>query len=93
MSQAHGIKETLEILSFMKGLAIGVESSMKDGKIDVFDMVHFLRVSPSLIAAVNGLDRVSCELKDLDSKERDMLLQEFQDVLSLFVRALKKGTK
>lgn len=90
---SHSIKESLELVSFLKNLALTIESSMKDGKVDLFDAVSAIQLAPSLIAAVNGIDLIKDELKDLDSKEKDMLLQEFKDAIFLFVRAIKAGRK
>ncbi len=88
---AEGIKESLEVVAFLKNLSLAIESSLKDGKVDLFDTIQAIQLTPSLLAAVNGLDKIKDELKDLDSKEKDMLLQEMQDAIFLFVRAVKSS--
>lgn len=84
-----GIKESLEVIAFMKNLSLSIEASMKDGKVDILDTIHVIQMAPSLLAAVNGIDQIKGELKDLDQKEKDMILQEMQDAVFLFVRAIK----
>lgn len=90
---AQGVKETLEVISFFKTLALTIEETLKDGKVDLFDSISAIKLTPSLIAAVSGFDKVKEEFKDLDSKEKDFLLQETQDALFLMIRALKLTVK
>ena len=86
-----GIKETIEVISFLKSLSLAIESSMKDGKVDIFDTMQAIQLAPSLMAAVNGIDHVKEEIKDLDQKEKDMIIQEMQDAVFLFIRAVKSA--
>lgn len=90
---SKGIKDSLELLSFLKSLASTLDESLKDGKIDMFDVLGSIKLEPSLAIAIDGIDEIQAELKDLNDQERQHLIQEFKDVVTLFVRALKTAQK
>ena len=84
-----GIKETTEVVTLLKKLALAIESAKKDGKVDIFDMISLIQLAPFVMDAMNDSDQIKIELKDLDSKEKDFLIQEMQDAIFLFIRAFK----
>ena len=89
-SQEIGIKETLDLIQFLKDFALCFEASLADGKIDLFDSVNALKLAPELVEAIRGSDQIKSELLNLDPKEKDFILQELKDALFLLVRAVKK---
>ena len=83
-----GIKETLEVIELVKDLADAVHASKADGKLDVFDMVHFLKITPSIFNAVRGSSEIKLELSDLNDEEKEILLKAVQEAILKIVTAL-----
>lgn len=89
-----GIKETQEVIAFVKILSETIEDAKAGGSIDIFDIVKAIRLISPLTAAVNDSDKIDDELKDLDRDEIQQLLASMQEAITALVRALtkKEGT-
>lgn len=66
---ALGIKESLEVESFLLGIGQSVQKSLEDGKFEVSDALHFVTPLMLLQPALEGIGQVPAELKDLDMVE------------------------
>jgi len=66
---ATGIKETKELLRFVFSLANAVKQSMADGSLTLWDAKNFVEPLSLLVDAVDNLDQILPELKDLDDQE------------------------
>lgn len=64
-----GIKELSEAVSFMCSLASAISDAAADGKVTVADAVKLMPVLYKLPSALDGLDEVVNEAKDLSSEE------------------------
>lgn len=70
-----GIKETKELVKFGLVLGKALAEALADGKVDLTDALKFLPVLRELKDAVEGIDQVPTELKDLDDAEKKELLE------------------
>jgi hypothetical protein len=87
MDKTYGIEQVLELLQFVKDLALCIEACKSDGKVNAFDLVHVIKLSPSLISAVRGAGDVHLELKDLNGEEMEILLKKLQEAMFELVGA------
>ncbi len=69
MSEAKGVKETKELISLGIALEKAVVAAKADGKIDINDLPLLLAVLPKLQPAIDGIDQIPAELKDLSAPE------------------------
>ena len=79
------IKNTLEVIDFGMAIAQGVFGALKDdGKITIGDLPQLMPALVAMPAAIEGIDQLPAELKDLDEKEvtliRDHVLAKLPDV-------------
>jgi len=83
-----GINETLEVVQFVKDLATAIDLAKADGALNVFDLVHVLKISPALLLAVRGSGDVKLELNDLNGEEKEIVLKAVQEAIFKLVEAL-----
>ena len=83
-----GIEETLEVIQFVKDLATSIDSAKADGNLNIFDLVHILKISPSLMTAVRGSGDIKLELNDLNGEEKEIVLKAVQEASFKLVEAL-----
>ncbi len=87
MAEAHGVKETLELLSSLSALVDAVDEVLADGKLSLGDVA----VIPGLILAlkpgVEGISSVKDELSELSKEELQQVLAGVVDL------AVKIGEK
>lgn len=76
-----GIKETKEVVRFGCAILNACGKSMQNGQIDLKDIYHFLGVYRLANDALQGIEKVPAELKDLDQKEletiKTLIISEF----------------
>lgn len=84
------LKETLEIYGALDSMTRAIDESLKDGKLNVMDIPTFIPVLPSLWRAINGIDGVAAELKDLNEDELKILTMRSVKTVSDFIKVLKK---
>jgi len=82
-----GIKDTKELLVFLFLLgAVAKEAKENDGKINYMDAILLMKLMPSVGPALDGIDQIPSELKDLDQVELDELAvtvaEEIKKVIS-----------
>lgn len=85
---SYGIDETQDVIKFVGDLAGVIESAREDGKLDIFDAIKLLSLSPSAASAVKGSGQIGKELADLTGEERDLLLAGLKDAIFKLVGAL-----
>lgn len=86
MAESKGIKEMLELIEGLKQLLLVGKAVMKDGKIDMSDLVHLsglMAKQAELVAAFQGLSELKEEAKDID-------LAEAQEVILALLAAAKE---
>ena len=71
----EGIKETKEMLGLVIAVGNGVGASLNDNKISIFDLRHFVNALNVSKAAVDNAKNIPKELKDLDEKEKQELVE------------------
>lgn len=80
----YGIKETTELLVLLAKLASVTKKAIDDdGKLSLGDAAKFVELIFPLINAVTGIQEVPKELADLDSDEKDQLLEAVKSSLDL----------
>lgn len=84
----EGIKETEDVIKFVSDFAEAIAAAKSDGVINIWDTALAVGLTPSLIGAVKGADRIDDEFKDLNGEERDQLLVEFKNAFLKLVGAL-----
>lgn len=79
MSEAYGLKETKELVSF--GISVGhaIDLSLEDGKIGLDDAIHFYKAVLAAGDAFKDVKMVPKELGDMDAAERSELLSYVQE--------------
>ena len=87
MDNKMGIKETKEVIDAVLGVVKLGQEVLADGKINSQDLSIVLAHAPSLAqsihAAVDGIDKVLPELKDLDGSEAAELATHVMAKLSI----------
>lgn len=76
---AVGVKELKEVFAGVGLLVKTYKDAMKDGKIDLQDLpvlVNLATESGKLVDAVEGVDKIGDEIKDLDGEEAVELVRE-----------------
>lgn len=75
VKQPLTIKETKELLVFLFQLGSVVkEAKENDGKVTYMDSVLLMKLLPTVGPAIEGIDQVDDEIKDLDATEVDQLV-------------------
>ena len=77
----HNIVEALE---GMKLLAVDAKAVLKDGKVDLADLpvaMALFAKADVIVKAVEGIDQVVAEVKDLDPAEAQALLAKVLEVM------------
>lgn len=69
-----GIEETQDVLDAAISVANSVILSLADGKLNLFDVVHFIKPITKLPQAISGLEFVPSELDNLSPAELDELI-------------------
>lgn len=70
------VKESLELLDGVKVVLVAGKKVMADGKVNLQDLpvaVELLQKINVLVAAVDGIDKVPAEIKDIDIAELQLL--------------------
>ena len=71
----YGIKETLDVINLLQQISVFVREAVSDdGYINLKDIPKLFKLYASLREAIKDIDKVTLELKDLDSKETQLLL-------------------
>jgi hypothetical protein len=82
--ELKGIKESLELLQGIKVLAVDAKKIMANGKLDLSDLgvaMDLLKQLGTLSSAVQGIDQISSEVKDLSPEEVNQLAQKVLEVV------------
>lgn len=73
MSEEKGVVQVQEVADLLLAVVKGVKAVKADGKVDLADLGQLVALAPSLIAAVDKIDEVPAELKDLSEAEATAL--------------------
>lgn len=68
-----GIKNTQEIISLAVSLSLAVKGAQADGKINAADVGQLISVVPTIAPALEGINEIPHELKDLDAEELETI--------------------
>lgn len=71
---SFGIEETLDVVDFGVAIANGAVKSLKDGKVGISDIPHFISPLIKLPTALTGIDKVPAEIGDIDDVELEKLI-------------------
>lgn len=69
MAEETGVVQTQEVADLIIAVVNGIKAVKADGKVDLSDLGQLVALAPSLIAAVDKIDQVPVELKDLSEAE------------------------
>lgn len=81
--ESNGIKETLELLQGIKDIAVDAKKVLKDGAVNLADLpiaMELLGQLGELSAAVQGVDQVVAEVKDLDAGEINQIVAKVLEI-------------
>lgn len=87
-AKTYGIDETQDVIKFVVELAVVIEAAKEDGKLDIFDAIKLISLTPAAASAIKGSDQISKELGDLTGEERDALLGSLKEAIFKLVGAL-----
>jgi len=85
MSELKGIKETLELLEGVKVLVLESKKVLSDGKVSLSDLpvlLGLLQKFSVLNAAVQGVEDVIAEAKDLSSDEANIVVSKVLEIVA-----------
>lgn len=85
-----GIKESLELLEGVKLLALDAKAVLKDGKINLADLPILLAAISqfgALTAAIQGVNLILPEVKDLDQDEVNQLAGKVLEIVAVIKAA------
>lgn len=83
-----GIKETEEVIAFIKALAETIQEAKADGSIDIFDAMRAIKLMLPLTHAAQDAIKIKEEMKDLDKAEIETLLAEMQVAVFAIIKAI-----
>jgi hypothetical protein len=83
------IKESLDVVDVLKKVASIISDVKSDGVINFWDVIHLVKLYKSVSIAIENADKIKEELLDLDSQEKNMLIQEMQDAIFMVLKAFK----
>lgn len=83
-----GITETQEVIALVKSIAGLIKDAKADGKMDIFDAMKAFTLTPDLVSAIQGSDKIDDEMADLTGEEKDFLLAELKTAVFALVEAL-----
>jgi hypothetical protein len=69
--EKRGVKELSEAVVFAIGLGEAVDAALADKKLDLADLGLLVGPFTKAPAAIEGLDQVGAEIKDLDAAEME----------------------
>lgn len=84
------IKETLEVLDGLKVLAVTGKEVLADGKINLADLGKLSQLASdfgTLKDAIEGINDVDDELKDLDSSEAQQIVAKVFEIVTVLKNA------
>lgn len=89
-----GLKDTEEVVEAVKAIITFAGKVFEDKKVSVADLGHFINFAtdgvPKIVAAVEGIDNIDDEFKDLDQEEVVKLAAIGYGVLMAAKDAFKK---
>ena len=83
-----GIKETQEVIEFIKVLAETIIEAKADGSIDMFDAMKGIKLIMPVTHAAKDAIKIKEEMKDLDKEEIEILLAEMQAAVFAVMKAI-----
>lgn len=75
-----GVKNVLEVVNFAIALEKAISQAKADGKIGIEDAALLFPVVPLLAPAIDEIDQIPAELKDLDEAELEQLVAEVSKI-------------
>jgi uncharacterized membrane-anchored protein len=83
MSEAKGVKETLEVLEGFKVVAVPVKAALKDGfqPSDLAQALEIIKKYQVVLDAIDGAADVVGEAKDLDPVEASVVAAKVFEVI------------
>ena len=81
-------KNTTEILDVIGTLALAIKEAREDGSIDYWDAPKFLKLLPAAHKAIDGMNLVVQEVKDLDLQEAQDLTAKLVEVMTALLDAV-----
>jgi len=85
MEAKVGIKESMELLEGVKALGVHGKALLKDGKISVADLPLVMALvadAQKIVDAVQGVEGVLPEMKDIDEAEAKALVEKVFEVIA-----------
>ena len=74
------INNTLEVVTLGAALGKAFNSANSDGTVNAADLGELIAVVPHISPAVDGISQVPAELKDLDPKEAQILVDKVSEI-------------
>ena len=69
------IKNTKEVIALLASLVKAIDRANEDGTINVMDLDELVSVFPKVIPAIEGIDEVPNEVKDIDVLELEEITE------------------
>lgn len=87
--EKQGVKELLEAIAGLKQVALAGKVVLADGKLSFNDLpaVVALLSNAELLAAVDGINQIPSEIKDLDLDEAMQIIGKLVEALKAFKAA------
>lgn len=82
MTEKLGIENLKELVTLGAGLHRAYNAAKADGKIDFADTGHLIPLIPVINPALQDIDKVDDEIKDLDANEAEQLLVHARNELN-----------
>lgn len=92
MSEKKDIKEISELIDGLEAVGVPVAKVFADGKVSAIDLAHGLELVQNhqkIIAAVEGIDGIIPEAKDIDPAEAVIIVQKLYSAAAKIKAASK----
>ena len=79
----YDIRNLKELMLFICRLVKGIDKTLEDGKFTFIELTNFIGAAQAIPAAVEGLNEIPLEFKDLSEEEQAELVQYVADEFDL----------
>jgi hypothetical protein len=99
MAELHGIDDIVDVLDFLFASKDAYVDARKDGKVNWADLPKFIAPVTKLPPAINGIENIPAQGKDLSEDEITFLIERYKEHLpgdderkrELILDAVEKG--
>lgn len=75
--KTENTKETAEVIILLNSVAGIIKEAKADGKVDIYDAIRALKITPEAYASFKDIQKVPEELVKMSGEEKDAIIMAF----------------